>query len=89
MTLNKEEQIVILFALHSLGGKAKKHRVIHYINQNDLLFQKPDDNKLVSSNESRFGVGQREPEREKTSGHARTWSLENYGRRTAATLQTC
>jgi restriction endonuclease Mrr len=53
MTLNKEEQIVILFALHSLGGKAKKHRVIHYITQNDLLLQKPDDNKLVSSNESK------------------------------------
>jgi restriction endonuclease Mrr len=54
MTLNKEEQIVILFALHSLGGKAKKHRVIHFITQNDLILQKPDDNKIVSSNESKI-----------------------------------
>ena len=53
MTLNKEEQIVILFALHSLGGKAKKHRVIHFIVQNDLLLSKPNDNKVVSSNESK------------------------------------
>src|SRR5258706_14988365 len=54
MTLNKEEQIVILFALHSLGGKAMKHRVIHFIIQNDLLLPKPDDNKFVSSNESKI-----------------------------------
>jgi restriction endonuclease Mrr len=54
MTLNKEEQIAILFALHSLGGKAKKRRVIHFIIQNDLILQKADDNKIVSSNETKI-----------------------------------
>ena len=35
--IDKEEQVIILYALYRCGGKGRKARIIHYIIENQLL----------------------------------------------------
>jgi hypothetical protein len=53
MTLDKEEQVTILYALHRCGGKGSKARIIFYVIQNELLKPREGDTDMRQTRETR------------------------------------
>jgi hypothetical protein len=54
MTLDKEDQVVVLYALHQCGGKGSKSRIIYYILQNGLLKPREGDTDIRQTSETRL-----------------------------------
>jgi hypothetical protein len=52
--IDREEQIVILYALYRCGGKGRKGRIIGFIIQNDLIKLRQDDAERRQTNESKL-----------------------------------
>ena len=52
MTLNKEDQVVVLYALYRCGGKGRKSRIIYYIAENNLLRPRQGDKNLRQNSET-------------------------------------
>jgi hypothetical protein len=52
MTLNKEDQVVVLYALYRCGGKGRKSCIIYYIIENNLLRPRKGDNALRQNSET-------------------------------------
>jgi hypothetical protein len=53
MTLDKEDQVVVLYALHRCGGKGSKSRIIFYISENGLLKPREGDTDMRQTRETR------------------------------------
>jgi len=53
MTLDKEDQVVVLYALHRCGGKGSKSRIIYYIIENRLLKPREGDANIRQTRETR------------------------------------
>jgi hypothetical protein len=54
MSLDREEQAVILYALHRCGGKGRKARIIHYIMTEGLLKTREGDTQLRETSETKL-----------------------------------
>jgi restriction endonuclease Mrr len=54
MGLDREEEIIILYALHRCGGKGSKARIIHFITENGLLKPREGDTELRQTRETRI-----------------------------------
>jgi restriction endonuclease Mrr len=52
--IDREEQIVILYALHRCGGKGRKSRIIGFILRNDLMKRREDDLERRQTNETKL-----------------------------------
>jgi restriction endonuclease Mrr len=53
-SLDKEEQVTVLYALHQCGGKGSKARIIHFIIQNELLRPQGGDTEMRQTSETRI-----------------------------------
>jgi len=54
MTLDKEDQVAVLYALHRCGGKGSKSRIIFYITENALLRKRLEDADIRQNRETRL-----------------------------------
>lgn len=54
MTLDKEEEIIVLYALHACGGKGSKKRILYYIHENMLCKPRDGDGEIRSANETKL-----------------------------------
>jgi hypothetical protein len=52
MSVDKEEEIIILYALYSCGGKGRGTRIIFYIVVNGLIKPRPGDAELRQNGET-------------------------------------
>jgi len=73
MPLDKEEQFIVLYALHCCGGKGSKQRIIHFITENGLL--KP-----------REGDAERRQTGERKIENDLAWARENLKQRKFLTM---
>src|SRR5580700_2244628 len=54
MTLDKEDQVAVLYALHRCGSKGRKSRIISYIIQKEFLKQRDGDTDIRQTGETRI-----------------------------------
>jgi restriction endonuclease Mrr len=54
MGVDREEEVIILYALHRCGGKGSKARIIHFITENDLLKPREGDTELRQTRETKI-----------------------------------
>jgi restriction endonuclease Mrr len=54
MTLDEEEQVLVLYALYRCGGKGSKARIIQFIVENGLLKPRDGDTEIRQNGERKY-----------------------------------